>query len=295
MEIPVYLRRTFFMKLTSGLRYGAVFTSVLAAVWSSGAARADPICNTTVWGIRMRATAFNVTPGDSQSNTYDSTNNTGNCLTANSVTAAVTGANAFSSSDLSTATLGVRSSGLVFNNDVASGFAELHDRLFLTIPGANSGTVTDIGVDVTMDGTETLIPNAIQNHALKFFFGPGTVTYEADGSTVSDPGTTGGNWVSTQVLASTYTSFDFHGVIAVQGMTPFIDVLNQINDTCDNGGSCDFSHTSKINLELPPGTSYTSASTVFLAGSTSPVPEPITWPILGVGLAAMLLLRKRIA
>ena len=78
-----------FMKFISGLRYGAVFTLILAAVGSSGAAYADPISCATggAWGIKMRATAFNVVPGDSQSSTYDSTGNTSNCLTANSVSA----------------------------------------------------------------------------------------------------------------------------------------------------------------------------------------------------------------
>jgi hypothetical protein len=280
---------------TTGRCGGTLFTLVLAAVWSSGAAYADPICDPgAVWGVRLAANAFdvNVNPPHSQSSNYNSVGNTGNCLTANSVTASIPNAMAYSAASLSTATLGGSSSGAFPNQDVASGLAELHDRLFLNIPTANSGTMTDIGVNVTMDGTEVLPAIFRETHSLKFFFGPGEVTYSVDQNTVSDPGTTSGAWVSTQILASTVLSFRFHGVIAVTGATPFVDLLNQINDNCDNGGACDFSHTSKITLELPQGASFTSASTVFLTPQASAVPEPATWSLMAGVIGALGFLRR---
>jgi hypothetical protein len=60
-----------------------------------------------------------------------------------------------------------------------------------------------------------------------------------------------------------------------------------------NGGFADYGHTMTFEWDLPPGTTYTSASGVFGTGHAA-VPEPATWAmmILGFGGAGVVIRRR---
>lgn len=60
------------------------------------------------------------------------------------------------------------------------------------------------------------------------------------------------------------------------------------------GYTADFSNTARLYMSLPEGVTYTSGSGSFLSQAMpiSGVPEPDTWAMMGVGLAATLCLRQ---
>jgi len=61
------------------------------------------------------------------------------------------------------------------------------------------------------------------------------------------------------------------------------------------GGTADFSNTARFKLDLPPGVTFTSASGQFMADHfpPAPVPEPASFALMGVGLPALVWLRRR--
>lgn len=60
-----------------------------------------------------------------------------------------------------------------------------------------------------------------------------------------------------------------------------------------SGGVGDFSHTARFSWELPDGVTVQSASGQFMTGHAAPVPEPSTWAMTLLGLAALPALRRR--
>jgi len=62
-----------------------------------------------------------------------------------------------------------------------------------------------------------------------------------------------------------------------------------------NGGGANFGHTMRFNWDLPPGTTFTSASGVFSESPAAAVPEPSSWALMiaGFGGAGALMRRQR--
>jgi len=89
----------------------------------------------------------------------------------------------------------------------------------------------------------------------------------------------------------TYNGFLFSGTLTVHSGEVLDIALNQ-GMNCNYGASCSFQNTGQLSLILAQGVSYTSASGVFLT-QTNSTPEPGTWVLLGAGMSAFILLRRR--
>ena len=84
------------------------------------------------------------------------------------------------------------------------------------------------------------------------------------------------------------------------GLRPFgrnvsVYAYMELETWARNGGFADFGHTMRFNWDLPPGTTFTSASGMFSESPAAAVPEPSSWAlmILGFGSAGALVRRRR--
>jgi len=92
-------------------------------------------------------------------------------------------------------------------------------------------------------------------------------------------------------LSSTRTGFTYGGAFPVIGANPSAGIQARLNLFASGGVALDFSHTASVQLNLPPGVTFQSASGVFLNG-TANVPEPAPVLMSGVGLCALWALRR---
>lgn len=174
--------------------------------------------------------------------------------------------------------------------------AELSDNLTFNVAGANSGTVTDIGVSFTVDGNQSIGPegNAFLTAVMRM---GGIISYSFDSE--NSPGTQNqivenSGWVSSQIVAESPNSFIFNGVYALDGVSSTVPVLVELQTQCLEQASCDFSNTGAISFALPSNVTFTSDSGVFLTQTT---PEPASWGMMLGGLllvAGGVVRRKRI-
>lgn len=87
--------------------------------------------------------------------------------------------------------------------------------------------------------------------------------------------------------------FVFSGNYALRPGTNILTFRQRLNLSC-NGNTCDFDDTAAFGMTLPSGVSFTSESGVFLAEATSsPVPEPSTFFIVGIAVLCGSALRAR--
>ena len=75
---------------------------------------------------------------------------------------------------------------------------------------------------------------------------------------------------SVGMSANSVNNIHFDGIYDLVGNELLSDVTGNLTAICNNGPSCDFSHTATIRLGLPAEVDFTSGSGVFL----SAVPEP---------------------
>ena len=201
-----------------------------------------------------------------------------------------------------------------------SATASYSDLLHFIIPGADSTTVTNIGVRFTLSGSISAGPDGGAGFggtvassfgiAQNGWGGAGVVTNIFDGrndppcadftaciagQTLSYPGTVGpSGWVSFSFTSDTPDSIVFNGVFGLHGATADVPIGNYIS--LGGGGgqiAFDYSHTSLVGLSLPAGVTYTSDSGAFDTASSSGVPEPGTFGMMAPVLLCVGVLRRR--
>jgi hypothetical protein len=197
----------------------------------------------------------------------------------------------YAAADLSTGWLKASVSN-VGDGPFSSSQAAFSDTLTFAIPGATSTTVTDVGIHYVVHGSFDTDRGSVD---LPLLFGSAQVDPQWFATQAPSFHFNFG-WVSETVNTLDTQDFDFTGFIAVTGANPVVQLSAALNLDCSGIVSCDtdFSHTGTISLVLPGGTTYSSASGVFLTNqSTSAAPEPGTLFLLGLGLAGIALARNR--
>ena len=215
-------------------------------------------------------------------------------------------ATAYAAGDLAAGTLRAQASGGSYVNgytyDVqARAFAQFGDGLTFSVPGATAATVTDIGFNVHTDGfyggavgnpAESILAGLTVSQA-----GNGQAQYFAGYDFTNNTAPTMSYDVHSGWLNYSFTggpgNYTFTGVYAATGADPYLtfgEVLYAIGST----GYADYSHTSRISLQLPSGVTYTSDSGVFL-NAVAAVPEPSSWMVMltGFGLIGAAARRRR--
>ncbi len=213
-------------------------------------------------------------------------------LTAIALSAAVNGTNSGSSeaaADLRAGTVRAKATTSNTFNGVGSASAELYEDLTFSVAGGGSRQVMFVG---HLDGTIGSFANSGSLSGLSYNlnFGPSNLLFISQGSqsgfTVSTGGTSGGppgGWDSYSLTNVTETGFDFNGLFTVtDGDMRALSLRLYLN--CQEGVSCDFSHTGSVDLRLPAGVSFTSGSGVFLVPPViGGVPEPSSWALMLAG------------
>jgi hypothetical protein len=182
------------------------------------------------------------------------------------------------------------------NGPTATSNAAFFDTLTFNIPNATDSTVTNLGIHWVVDGTYAFQGDGNISVDLPVLFGSAEI--DPTWSTSQAPTFHFDfGWVSESVNALDTQNFDFLGFIQVTGAHPSVAVRGAINLACGTTIICndDFSHTGTIGLVLPSDVTYTSASGVFLStGQASPVPEPSSFVLLGLSLAGIGFVRRRL-
>lgn len=186
--------------------------------------------------------------------------------------------------------------GVSANGAVAFGsgsaVAEIFDTLTFHVAGATNSTVTDIVINTSLDGSAGLNGKDGGIDVVYTLLIPnGDVQFNYNTSNNPAVAVNQFGWVSETVASATPSSFIFQGVTSGQGASFVINLDLKLNVFCQ-GADCDYSHTGLIDLSLPAGVTYTSASGVFLSSS---VPEPASWAMTigGIMLLACLAVKRR--
>jgi len=180
--------------------------------------------------------------------------------------------------------------------------SELDDTVHFSIPGANSGSVTDIGISVHGDGSIDSCCLIRVGYELTLSFGAGQEaimawnvnTYSPSSLSGATPQTTAGgevigDWATDNFASQTASLLEFTGFVPLQGPDPSL-TLDAVFDLISYLGGAYYGDTSYITFDLPPGVTFTSDSGVFLTQSpfaATAAPEPSTWAILLMGLVAL--------
>jgi hypothetical protein len=192
----------------------------------------------------------------------------------------VTGS-AYAAADLASGSVRAAASGssTIVNGPFGVGgtLAQLNDTLTFTILGAGPTTVTDITVNYTLDGTDSVGPIALYNQTDSLFFGAALTEFYSD---------TAQSWTSANFISSGPNNGVFQGVYALVGSTVVVPLTLSLVVDCEDGCTADFSHTGLLGLSLPSNVSFTSASGVFLTASA---PEPSSWVMMLMGGAGVIL------
>lgn len=256
---------------------GRIMSAVLigAAGLAAQAAHASPS-----YGIFLESdTAVDVQP--QVSSTYDGQ------LAQNSVSEQSSGCSAiypycatasasasadFASGSIGAAAVATADDQFVFGG-VANASAGLFDTLYFDVPGAPSGTVTDIGVTFMVHGTgfgyfgSSL--ETSEGDAVGFSIGPGSPLLPLDG---------------------TYT---YSGELPLIGEDPTATLELGIMLSCSGKCAADFADTSGVSLELPAGVAFTSASGLLLTQPLAEVREPDALALFGGAVAGFVVLSRR--
>jgi hypothetical protein len=205
----------------------------------------------------------------------------------------------YARADITTAQLGVSVSGTYRSifGDPGHGIgghatAAFSDGLHFTVAGASANTSTNIGLNVILHGTF-----ADDGHGGLFTstnlintLGFGNASYRTDDGLGVNPNThQASGWASYVFAPDTAGDIVFSGIYTLQGASQDLGIFEQLITTSGYGGSSDFSHTSTLDFILPENVSFTSDSGAFLSAApvSTEVPEPSTWGMFLLGLAAI--------
>ena len=167
----------------------------------------------------------------------------------------------------------------------------MQDTVTFHILGASASTVTNIGVNVRLTGTQAVPLSGgvavvdLPDFEFEGLCGPctdGFMRFASDthsGVTVQQAL----NWVSASFTGSSPQNTFFQGVYDLTGPTVPVLLTFDLDTSVSTAGTSDYSHTGQLSLVLPPGVTYTSDSGVFLAAYA--VPEPGSLCLLATGIA----------
>ena len=177
-------------------------------------------------------------------------------------------ASASASANLGAGTLGLMANGSPTGATVSSAgaMATMSDLLTFHVPGANSSTVTNIGVSFQLNGTFALLGNSQAYTGLTTYLSLGNGIIWWHYFTQDSPPAQvvqNGGWNSFNIPSQTGSSFVFNGVLSLAGANPTANLVAQLALQCQSA-NCDYSHAGAVTLTLPPGVSFTSASGTFL-------------------------------
>jgi hypothetical protein len=215
-------------------------------------------------------------------------------------------ASAYASADLASGSVRISGTGdiTVSNNGVygpgeASGSADLFDQLTFHVAGATASTVTPITVTYSFDGTSTVLSQSIGQETFTGFadvtsnltFNNAVADYNFSTSNATPISTDVSGWAS-QTFSATPGLFTFQGVFDISGATFVMPISLSTSYACQ-AATCDYSHTGVIGLSLPGNVTYTSDSGVFLTQPLTESPEPSSWMLAIVSIAAGFALAAR--
>jgi hypothetical protein len=206
---------------------------------------------------------------------------------------------ALATGDLATGSVGVYSIpsqvGAVVSEATAT--AILKDSLTFNVAGANSSTITDIGVTFTVDGLVSYAASAAAQLNEIITLGCGTstcgeISYGFNGG--SNQIIEDGGWVSQNIISESADSFIFSGVYALSGSSDVLPIELELKAECQGDASCDLSHTGAVGFTLPSNVTFTSQSGVFLTQPlTTATPEPSYAAVIGLGIGGIVMLTRR--
>jgi len=214
-----------------------------------------------------------------------------------------TGTASFGSANLAMGEVKLGATGPTYS-DAGAG-AGLRDSLLLSIPGLDPGEVATIGIRFAIDGffadgaqlSGTLSAIAAFDRLVGLptwrgtFVGGNTEAVSSTSFALADAPAFGWTYAKGSDWTGSGPSI-FEGEIDVWGSDPFVTISLWL------AGSNDFDLLSAatIDLILPPGTTFTSDSGVFLAARQQvAVPAPAGLPLVMAALGAMLAVRRRAA
>lgn len=202
---------------------------------------------------------------------------------------------------------------ITFNPPPAWGaYAIFGDTLHLTNPSAIASTITEVGFSIHIDGSSSpavgtssggsaafnfvigagdarsssLSPSSFAPVADRCFINGVTTNCVSGNSGIHE--TWGNAFSGDPAVDQTFTGvFSFKGQYANVVLEMDLSVVGQYY-------FMDYSHTAAFSFDrLPAGVSYTSASGQFLTGPQQAVPEPKALVPLAIGVAGLMLLRRR--
>jgi hypothetical protein len=265
--------------------------------------------NGAEYNFNTTGALFSSPNGGATAGTTDTTGTATAAFDQSSLTDSNAAASAYAYANLATGTLGVQGSASGYFSE-ALVQAQFSDLLHYTVMGANSSTITDIGITFSVDGSmaEAGFGVAGLTSAINLDSAASEETDIGDmlsgGTCMSGPCIyhqfTAGTWVSQGYSINNVGDVVFNGVFALTGASGDLSILATLSLTSAVNGvsgaaNDDFSHTAMISLSLPQGVSYTSDSGVFLTQSGAAVPEPSTvWlGAAGIAFVGMMLRKKR--
>ena len=226
--------------------------------------------------------------------------------------------NGAASADLATGKIGVLGASQMIGgsgtpvNGLSVGSSTIRDEIAFS--NAN-GVATPIDVFFTLSGTELVGPNGGVTEHVRFCLGAAcslagnslisnaldyVFTHNSsllpDGNYVTLP-TTG--WASVSFTpGNDPTSELFHGVYIVPTGVSSVDLFAWLSVDCRFDAACDLSHTGELAINLAPGVTFNSSSSVLLTstGNGETVPEPASGVLFGAGalvIAGLRQLRRR--
>jgi len=203
--------------------------------------------------------------------------------------------------NLATGTIGASATGLgeLYGSigGVGQAKAYFQDLVTLSIPLATPSTLTQIGVNFTLDGTlSATSPAGDATVRAIDTFGNGvsdtTVQNTYPNYTTAVANFSQSGWASYTLSDTNPDNIGFSGEYVVQGADPTIGISLSLTVSCEDNATCSYANTNGVTLTLPGGVTYTSQSGVFLSQGLSAVPEPASLTILAAGLALLGLTRR---